>query len=253
MTAIRESDGWLDRNVYLRPIATCSQRLLIRRACVIGAYLCWAILVVLLSLPRPAPDRLLTAILVSSLALLAVGSWVKGGLKDREAAILWVGIMFACGLVYGLKLHAWAMTQLNADYGRPLLRETVWAVVFGVPLAAVYYSGRTAILSRARRQALAALDEAEELAGKKHWADARDRYEAALTVAPDLEEAQYGLAVCWQKLGNQRKAREEYWRYLRHHRRGRFSRQARAALIGMQTQARRRKRSTPGRKRRRSR
>jgi hypothetical protein len=67
-------------------------------------------------------------------------------------------------------------------------------------------------------------------------------------LAPDDEAAQYGLAVALQKMGKNRAAEREYWRYLRHHRKGKFAEECRSNLLGLQTQRRQRGRK-PARER----
>lgn len=61
-----------------------------------------------------------------------------------------------------------------------------------------------------RAAAVAAVEEGNRLFAQGQWEPAKIRYEAAITVQPDLAEAHYDLALALERLGNNKEATAHY-------------------------------------------
>ena len=263
-----ESEHWLDRNVYLRPVATYRARCLARRATVLGAWACWLAILFLQSLRTPVAPIILNGLAILSIVLIAAGSWVKGGRRDKEGAFWIIGALIGVGIALGAGGHRELCHSLGLELveerpqsfmgdeldwpdsdlrqrardvkTRPV--EYVFVPLVGIPMVAFFFVGRFAILRKRRAEVAGLLQEADQSGRQRKWDVAVERYSAALNLAPDDEEAQHGLARALQKSGRTDAAQEEYWRYLRHHRKGKFADDCRTALLGLQTERRRRDR-----------
>jgi Flp pilus assembly protein TadD len=59
-------------------------------------------------------------------------------------------------------------------------------------------------------KAAAFMTDGERLFQAKDWAGARQAYQAAVGVQPDLAEAHYNLAVAFDRMGNKEEAKKHY-------------------------------------------